>query len=91
VQWVAADAVAAGQRDDGPGAPLQTGNSAQAGQAVFPAQLQLHQSHLYIDGKRVRLGAGLTVSAEIKTGKRQIVDYLLSPIRMRAHESLREQ
>ncbi|WP_262925501.1 HlyD family type I secretion periplasmic adaptor subunit [Leptothrix cholodnii] len=91
VQWVAADAVAAGQRSDGAGAPLQAGNSAQAGQAVFPARLQLQKNDLDIDGKRVRLGAGLNVTAEVKTGRRRVIEYLLSPIHRQVSESLGER
>jgi hemolysin D len=61
VQWVAADAVSAGQRSDiSTGATLQAGGAAQTGQAVFPARLQPLRSDLNIDGKLVKLGAGLT-------------------------------
>lgn len=91
VQWVAADAVAAGPRSDGAGAPLQAGIAIQAGQAVFPARLQLLRSDLDIDGKRVRLGAGLNVTAEVKTGRRRVIEYLLSPIQRQVSESLGER
>lgn len=91
VQWVAADAVAAGQRGDSVGAPLPTGPSAQLGQAVFAARLQLQRSDLDIDGKRVRLGAGLNVTAEVKTGTRRVIEYLLSPIQQQVREILGER
>jgi hemolysin D len=44
-----------------------------------------------IDGVRVRLSAGMSLSAEIKTGKRRVIDYLLSPLRTQAEQSLRER
>jgi hemolysin D len=91
VQWVAADAVAGGQQRGDAGAPLQGGNSAQLAQAVFPARLQLASSELVVDGKLVRLGAGLNVTAEVTTGKRRLIEYLVSPVRRLVNESLGER
>lgn len=58
---------------------------------VFPARIQLDSAHLDIDGVRVSLSAGMTVTAEIKTGKRRLVDYLLSPLREHVNEAGRER
>ena len=44
-----------------------------------------------IDGKLVRLGAGLTVTAEVKTGKRRLIEYITSPIQKQFGESLGER
>ena len=33
-----------------------------------------------IDGKQVAISPGMNVTAEIKTGERRVIEYLLSPI-----------
>ena len=43
------------------------------------------------DGKPIRLAPGMNVTAEIKTGKRRVIEYLLSPIEKAGRESLRER
>ena len=58
---------------------------------VFPARIHLERSSLQIDGVKVNLSAGMTLSAEIKTGKRRVLDYLLSPLQQHVDESLRER
>jgi len=59
--------------------------------ALFPATLVLGRGAIDVDGKQVRLGPGMNVTAEITTGRRRVIDYLLDPIRRRASESLRER
>ena len=59
--------------------------------AIFPATLALGKSSINIDGKQVRLSPGMNITAEIKTGKRTVIDYLLSPIQQAGNESLRER
>ena len=59
--------------------------------AVFPARLLLYSDTLQIDGKAIRLAAGMNLSAEIRTGQRQVIDYLLSPLQQARTQSLRER
>ncbi len=59
--------------------------------AIFPATLTLAHNSIDINGQRVALAPGMNLSAEIKTGRRRLADYLLSPIRQAASESLRER
>jgi hemolysin D len=59
--------------------------------AIFPATLALAQTGIDVDGKRIRLSPGMSVTAEIKTGKRRVIDYLLSPVQRAGSESLRER
>ena len=59
--------------------------------AVFPATVVLEQTAIDVDGKRIKLGAGMNVTAEIKIGRRRVIEYLLSPIQRRANESGRER
>ncbi len=59
--------------------------------AIFPATLKLSQTHLQVDGKRITLAPGMNLSAEIKTGQRRVIDYLLSPVQRAADESMKER
>jgi hemolysin D len=58
---------------------------------VFPARVTLSNSTLDIDGVEVGLTPGMSLSLEIKTGKRRVIDYLLSPLRQHTREALRER
>ena len=58
---------------------------------VFPARVKLDQTHLAIDGVRVALTPGMSLSVEVKTGKRRVIDYLLSPLKQHGAEALRER
>jgi hemolysin D len=44
-----------------------------------------------IDGRRVPLAPGMSVSVEIKTGSRRIIEYFLSPLMQHAHESFNQR
>ncbi|WP_373777488.1 HlyD family type I secretion periplasmic adaptor subunit [Glaesserella sp.] len=58
---------------------------------VFSTTILMDKNYLNIDGKEIHLMAGMTVSAEIKTGKRSVMDYLLSPLKTTVDESMRER
>lgn len=59
--------------------------------AIFPVTMRLNASTIDIDGKSIRLSPGMNLSAEIKTGKRRIIEFLYSPLQKAARESLRER
>lgn len=59
--------------------------------AVFLATVRLQDPHIDVDGKRVSLSPGMNLTAEIKTGKRRVIEYLLAPIEKAGRESLRER
>jgi hemolysin D len=59
--------------------------------AIFPAMLKLNQTTIDVDGRQIKLAPGMNVTAEIKTGKRRVIEYLLSPIEKAGRESLRER
>lgn len=59
--------------------------------SFYPAILTLAQKDMDIDGKRVPLSPGMNLTAEIKTGKRRVIEYLLSPVQRAGSESLRER
>jgi hemolysin D len=58
---------------------------------VFTAQIALPTNSMTIEGKQIHLTPGMTVTAEIKTGRRRIMSYLLSPLIQHARESLHER
>jgi hemolysin D len=58
---------------------------------VFPVTIALAESTMKIGDAMVPLAPGMTVSVEIKTDSRRVIDYLLSPLAKVASESLRER
>lgn len=58
---------------------------------VFPMRVALSSSTLSIDGTMVRLTPGMALSAEVKTGRRRVIDFLMSPLRTHATEAMRER
>ena len=61
------------------------------GQAAFTATLVFEQDQLMIDGRPVRLAAGMNLTAEIKTGRRRVIEYLWSPLAKTVGEAWRER
>ena len=59
--------------------------------AIFPATLVLQQNQINVDGKPITLSPGMNLTAEIKTGKRRVIEYLLSPVQTAVSESLGER
>jgi hemolysin D len=59
--------------------------------SYYPAKLTLKQKDMLIDGKRIALSPGMNITAEIKTGQRRIIEFLLSPVQRAGAESLRER
>jgi hemolysin D len=58
---------------------------------VFAARVSLAATSMQIDNRLVNLFPGMAVTVEIKTGRRRIISYLLSPIARYSHESMRER
>ena len=58
---------------------------------VYAARVKLDKATLQVDGKTVNLTPGMAVTVEIKTGKRRVVEYFLSPLMQYGDESLRER
>lgn len=59
--------------------------------SYYPATLTLTAGDMAVDGKRVNLSPGMNITAEIKTGRRRVIEYLLSPVQRAGSESLRER
>ena len=74
------------------GAPAPPGGSqARPSQPTYVARIALSRSSMMIDGRSEPLAPGMAITAEIKTGERSIISYLLSPLARRTSESLRER
>jgi hemolysin D len=58
---------------------------------VYSARISLDRTQMQIEGKPVNLSPGMAVTAEIRTGDRRIISYLLSPLRKYQADSLRER
>lgn len=59
--------------------------------AIFPVTLALKTKQINIDGKMIQLVPGMNLTAEIRTGQRRVIEFLLSPIQRAGSESLRER
>lgn len=59
--------------------------------AVFQATLALSQHQLRVDDRVVRLSPGTNLTADVKTGERRLIEYLLSPLQSIHHQSMRER
>jgi hemolysin D len=59
--------------------------------SYYPATLTLEKKDMLVDGKHIPNSPGMNVTAEIKTGKRRIIEFLLSPVQRAGSESLRER
>jgi len=86
---VSRDAFAATDRASDPTAPQQPDRPGAS--PTYTARISLEKSFMTIDGRRQPLLPGMAVTAEIKTGRRTIINYLLSPLARRANESLHER
>ena len=80
---------AASNRDSS--AQAQSAQGGQQGTLAYPAKVALARDWIVVDSKRERLQPGMRVSAEIKTGNRRVIEYLLSPVIQRVSEAGRER
>lgn len=58
---------------------------------VYALRVALSHSSIQVNGTDVRLAPGMSVTAEIKTGRRRVIEYFLGPLLEYATESLRER
>ncbi|MEZ2406904.1 HlyD family type I secretion periplasmic adaptor subunit [Bosea sp. RCC_152_1] len=58
---------------------------------LYAARISLDRTQLAIEDKQVNLSPGMAVTAEVKTGRRRIISYLLSPLSRYQHDSMRER
>jgi hemolysin D len=58
---------------------------------VYAAQVSLSRTTIRAGGKDVRLVPGMTVTVEIKTGQRRIIEFVMAPLLRYKSEALRER
>lgn len=61
------------------------------GGLAYAARVNLDRSVIQVDGQPVKLSPGMAVSVEIKTGRRRLIEFFLSPLLKSGRESLRER
>ena len=90
VLHVSSDAIAPDREKDKPAAP--DGKEAPKPQDLaFAARVSLGAKAMTVDDRLVTLTPGMAVTVEVKTGRRRIITYLLSPLMKYSHESIRER
>jgi len=57
----------------------------------YSARISLDHAQMHIDDRVVNLSPGMAVTAEIRTGSRTVLSYLLSPLLRYRQEALRER
>ena len=57
----------------------------------FPVTLRAQKASMSIDGAEIPLSPGMSVTVEIKTGKRRILEYVFSPLVETASRAMRER
>jgi hemolysin D len=87
ITHISGDAMIRDQAKDS-GAPA---GDSKGQEAVFSARISLDRKNMQIAGRLANLSPGMTAQAEIKTGQRRIIGYLLSPLLKYQHESIRER
>ena len=58
---------------------------------VYSARIQLTESQIAVGNRIVSLSPGMSIKAEVKTDKRKVIDYFLSPLQRHVDESLVER
>ena len=77
---------------DRPTAGSPPASSEPKGQELtYAARISVDRNQMQVEDKMVNLSPGMAVTAEIKTGSRRIIGYLLSPLMKYKQESLRER
>jgi hemolysin D len=57
----------------------------------YTVHISLEPGSLEVDGRPAALLPGMSVKAEIVTGERRIIEYLLAPLTLYAHDSMKER
>lgn len=58
---------------------------------AYAAKITLDRDWIAVDGRNEQFQPGMRVSAEIKTGDRRVIDYILSPVMQTVSEAGRER
>jgi hemolysin D len=72
-------------------APPQTSAPGMPESFVFPVTVALDATTMRVGPSEIPLNPGMTVTVEIKTDKRRVIDYLLSPLSKIGSEAMHER
>ena len=70
---------------------LAGANDGQGQRFVFPVRVALSSSVFRVGDHDVPLTAGMSVTAEIRTDRQRLIDYVLSPLTQTVSEALHER
>jgi hemolysin D len=77
--------------DDKPVNPANSASEPKGQELTYAARISVDRMQMQVEDKMVNLSPGMAVTAEIKTGSRRIISYLLSPLMRYKQASLRER
>jgi hemolysin D len=77
--------------NDRPSSAAQSSSEPRGQELEYAARISIDRTHMQVEDKLVKLGPGMAVTVEIKTGERRIISYLLSPLARYKQEALRER
>jgi hemolysin D len=77
--------------NDTPAGSSSTTSEPKGQELTYAARISVDRTQMRVEDKMVNLSPGMAVTAEIKTGSRRIISYLLSPLMKYKQESLRER
>jgi hemolysin D len=85
------DAARTDASNDKPAGSLSATSEPKGQELTYAARISLDRAQMQVEDKMVNLSAGMAVTAEIKTGSRRVISYLLSPLMKYTQASLRER
>jgi hemolysin D len=88
---VSRDAIASAERQADESNTSPSAAPPQPGSPTYVARISLDRSTMMVDGQVRPLLPGMSVTAEVRTGRRTIIDYLLSPLARKGNEALHER
>jgi hemolysin D len=88
---VSRDAITPEKSREQPMQPESAANEPKNQELTYAARIALDRTQMQIDDKLIPLSPGMAVTAEIRTGSRRIISYLLSPLARYRHDILRER
>ena len=94
IKTVSEDAITGGTQASGQAQNDQTrdpGARSSSNPLFYAARVTLDRTTINVDGKAVNLAPGMAATVEIKTGKRKLVEFLLSPLMRMTDEAGRER
>ena len=68
-----------------------SGTTARTGGFFYSTRIALDRTTMNVDGKTVNLTPGMAATVEIKTGKRKLIEFVLSPLMKMTDEAGRER